>query len=287
MSSCLFDFASYLTRSLSLSFFANSSWQPTLNSYEIFKTGIGQGLPDERFIGQWAGYIDHCATDRSFNSFWVCATGKRVKLVRSDQVEQKELDAGEAKHPPEDALINRIGDNTNATGSGSQEAGTDVLKSAQATMDKRMDDDKLNLSVQQLAEVKTIEQAIIKGDSTALTNALKKYENDPKAAEAVLETVSKDLAAVGINARWSYGTKTKDTESENAYFMAGKEDFGHLTFYAENGDTTYTSVQFSTSGKTEGINRPIPRADGMVSPLNASPVDADEGLDFIIEDALK
>jgi hypothetical protein len=206
--------------------------------------------------------------------------------VKSEQVEQQEHKAGKAEQPPEDALINRIGDNTNATGSASQVAGTDVLKSAQTTMDKRMDDDKLNLSVQQLAEVKTIEQAIIKGDSTALTNALKKYENDPKAAEAVLQTVSEDVAAVGIDARWSYGTKTKDSSSENAYFMAGKEDFGHLTLAADRGDGTYTSVQFSTSGKTEGINRPIPRADGMASPLSDSPVGADEGLDFVRKKAL-
>jgi len=134
--------------------------------------------------------------------------------------------------------------------------------------------------------VKTIEQAIIKGDSTALTSALKKYENDPKAAEAVLETVSRDVAAVGIDARWSYGTKTKNSNSENDYFLAGKEDFGHLTLAADKGDGSFTSVQFSTSGKTEGINRPIPSVDGRASVLSDSPVGADEGLDFVRKKAL-
>jgi len=206
--------------------------------------------------------------------------------VKSEQVEQQEHKAGKVEQAPEQALINRIGDNTNGNGSGNQAAGKDVLQSAQTTMDKRMDDDKLNLSVQQLAEVKTIEQAIIKGDSTALTSALKKYENDPKAAEAVLETVSRDVAAVGIDARWSYGTKTKNSNSENDYFLAGKEDFGHLTLAADKGDGSFTSVQFSTSGKTEGINRPIPSVDGRASVLSDSPVGADEGLDFVRKKAL-
>lgn len=206
--------------------------------------------------------------------------------MKSEQVEQQEHKAGKVEQAPEQALINRIGDNTNGNGSGNQAAGKDVLQSAQTTMDKRMDDDKLNLSVQQLAEVKTIEQAIIKGDSTALTSALKKYENDPKAAEAVLETVSRDVAAVGIDARWSYGTKTKNSNSENDYFLAGKEDFGHLTLAADKGDGSFTSVQFSTSGKTEGINRPIPSVDGRASVLSDSPVGADEGLDFVRKKAL-
>jgi hypothetical protein len=198
--------------------------------------------------------------------------------------EQAEQIVDKVAPPPEAALINRIGDNGN--GMGDQTGSKDVVRSAQATMDKRMDDDKLNLSIQQLDEVKTITQAIIKGDSAALTSALKKYENDPKAAEAVLKTVCKDAAAVGIDARWDYGTKTNDSSTENGYFMAGKEDFGHLTLAADKGDGSFTSVQFSTSGKTEGINRPIPTVDGRASHLNASPVSAAEGLDFVRNRAL-
>ena len=201
--------------------------------------------------------------------------------MNPEQAEQQEHKVGQVEQPAEQALINRLGDNN-----GNQGGNKDVVQSAQATMDKRMDGDKLNLSVQQLAEVKTIEQAIIKGDSSALTNALKKYENDPKAAEAVLNTVSEDVAAVGIDARWSYGTKTERSNSENDYFLAGKEDFGHLTLAADKGDGSFTSVQFSTSGKTEGINSPIPTIDGSGSPLSSSPVGAAEGLDFVRKKAL-
>lgn len=155
----------------------------------------------------------------------------------------------------------------------------DGVQEAQSKMDKRMDDTKLNLSVDEMKAVKDVEKAVLTGDAKGLDDQLKKFIGDPKAGEKVMETVSADLKEVGIDARWSYSTYSNQGDG---YYLRGKEDVGHLTLAKDKGDGTFTSVKFSTDRPPTGINQPIPSVDGRNdSGRNPSPVTASDGLKFI------
>lgn len=185
--------------------------------------------------------------------------------------QQPKADVGEP-------LITRIKEGTSVG------AAEDRVQEAQSKMDKRMDDTKLNLSVDEMQKVKDIEKAILTGDANALDSQLKKFIVDPKAGEKVMETVSADLKEVGIDARWSYSTLENRPGYGEGYYLAGREDVGHLSLAKDKGDGTFTSVKFSTDRPPTGINQPIPSVDGRNdSGRNPAPVTASDGLKFIVK----
>lgn len=163
----------------------------------------------------------------------------------------------------------------------------DHLGQALSKMDRRMDNDKLNLSTDDLSRVKAIEKAVVKADSEALTKQLAELAKNPGEAQKLMDVASKDLAAVGVDARWSYTSKLSGPGFGPGHYLAGHEDVGHLAIARDNKDGTFTQVTFSTEGNAEGIRRPIPRLDGMASPLSDSPVDPAMGLREMANDALK
>lgn len=174
-------------------------------------------------------------------------------------------------------LITRVAEEGNAG------VARESLQEAQSKMDKRMDDTKLNLSVDEMQSVKDLEKAILTGDARSLDNQMQKFRDDPKAAEKVMATVAADLKEVGIDARWSYSTDRSEPGygEKGGYYLKGEEDVGHLTLAKDIGDGTFTSVKFSTNGDFKGINQPIPTVDGRDSGRNPSPVTASDGLKFV------
>jgi hypothetical protein len=163
-----------------------------------------------------------------------------------------------------------------------------ALSKAISLMNQRMDNDKLNLSISELQDAKSIETAVVNGDPKRLSDTLKKYAHDPIKAHELMTTVTKDLNAVGIDARWDYGTRTEQSTEESGYHLRGKEDFGILTLAADTdkGDGSFSTVTFSTSGNMHGINRPIPQIDGQSSSKSASPLAPADGLRLIRDKAL-
>lgn len=181
------------------------------------------------------------------------------------------------KHTAAEKLRANVGDRTFV----------DHLGQTLSKMDRRMDNEKLNLSTEDLSRVKAIEKAVVRADSEALTKQLTELAKNPGEAQKLMDVATKDLAAVGVDARWSYTSKLSGPGYGHGHYLAGHEDVGHLAIARDNNDGTFTQVTFSTEGSSEGIRRPIPRADGMASPLSDSPVDPVMGLRQMADDALK
>lgn len=128
-------------------------------------------------------------------------------------------------------------------------------------MNGRTDNDKLNLSIDELVQVKTIEGAILAKSSSGIQSALRGLKD--ASADMVMETVLRDLRAIGVHGSWN----SKERELQIAADMA---------------DGTFTSVCFDTQGRAKGINMPIPTADGSASVHNPRSVGASDALAEIL-----
>jgi hypothetical protein len=164
---------------------------------------------------------------------------------------------------------------------------TDSVQRTITEMDKRMDNEKLNLTYEQLQAAKSFELAIVAGDAKGLSDRLAKLSSSPGAAEHMMDVVVQDLKSVGIDARWSYTSNIKGPGYGEGYYLRGHEDVGHLTLANDNKDGTFTSVTYSTEGSPTAIRQPIPTNDGKASQLNPSPEEPASALKAITDVATK
>ena len=113
------------------------------------------------------------------------------------------------------------------------------------SMDGRMDNEKLNLTHEQLESVKKIEQAVVKGDNTTVQKIMASFGQNPAAADSVMQTVCKDLNQIGVKADWSH-------ESVQA---GSSRQIGRLHMQSEVKDangSAVMSVDYRTSGQSHG-----------------------------------
>lgn len=149
-------------------------------------------------------------------------------------------------------------------------SGKDEIAQAQAAMNKRMDDTKLNLPHEQLSTVKELETAFLNSDEKALKASLKKYAAKPVDGEDVMNTVILDLNELGVQASWDYSDKGQGKgKGKAALAQDTASDIGNLSFYHTNKDGSLSSVTYSTDGRASalgGLNMP-----GLAPSANAQP----------------
>jgi hypothetical protein len=149
-------------------------------------------------------------------------------------------------------------------------------------MHKRTDAQKSGLSSQELSTVQFMEGQMINGDPKATADVMQLNYNhgpggrQPGDLKPMMDTMAKDLAAVGIKAKFDYTSKINGKSDD--YYELGHNDVGHLRLTRE-GDGRATELDIRSDGTMKVSSRGRESVQGTEAPAGA--------LKYILDGALK